>query len=189
MLLLKLQNFDYLTGGADSLEKTLMQEKIKGSWRRGWQRMSWLTSSNQWTRVWANSGRQWRTGMPGMLQSMGLERVRYDWMIEQQQQHKRKRNQGWIQNFWTQHISHEQFIRIVKDSSWWKTTLSIAEREQNTNFWVWEVGYLDEWRRRKFFLKTKMALGLKLKRHFNGGELSEGKNPEDRITSPQDISV
>ena len=34
-----------------------------------------------------------------------------------------------------------------------------------------------------------MALGLKLKRHFNGGELSEGKNPEDRITSPQDISV
>ena len=166
-----------------------MQEKIKGSWRRGWQRMSWLTSSNRWTWVWANSGRQWRTGMPGMLQSMGLERVRYDWMIEQQQQHKRKRNQGWIQNFWTQHISHEQFIRIVKDSSWWKTTLSIAESEQNTNFWVWEVGYLDEWRRRKFFLKTKMALGLKLKRHFNGGELSEGKNPEDRITSPQDISV
>ena len=151
VLLLKLQNFDYLIGGADSLEKTLMLEKIKGSRRRGWQRMSWLTSSNQWTWVWANSGRQWRTGMPGMMQYMGLERVRYDWMIERQQQHKRKRNQGWIQSFWTQHNSHEQFIRIVKDSSWWKTTLSIAEREWNTNFWVWEVGYLDKWGRRKIF--------------------------------------
>ena len=32
---LKLQNFDYLIGGADSLEKTLMLEKIKGSRRRG----------------------------------------------------------------------------------------------------------------------------------------------------------
>ena len=27
-----------------------------------------------------------------------------------------------------------------------------------------------------------MALGLKLDRHFNGEELSEGKNSEDRIT-------
>ena len=35
VLLLKLQNFDYLIGGADSLEKTLMLEKIKGSRRRG----------------------------------------------------------------------------------------------------------------------------------------------------------
>ena len=30
----------------------------------------WMASLNQWTRVWANSGRQWRTGKPGVLQSM-----------------------------------------------------------------------------------------------------------------------
>ena len=32
----------------------------------------------QWTWVWANSGRQWRTGKPGMLQSVGSQRVRCD---------------------------------------------------------------------------------------------------------------
>ena len=30
----------------------------------------WMASSIQWTWVWANSGKQWRTGKLGMLQSM-----------------------------------------------------------------------------------------------------------------------
>ena len=38
--------------------------------------------SVQWTWVWANSGKQWRTGKPGMLQSVGLQRVRHNWAIE-----------------------------------------------------------------------------------------------------------
>ena len=42
MLKLKLQNFGHLMRGADSLEKTLMLEKIEGRKRRGWQRMRWL---------------------------------------------------------------------------------------------------------------------------------------------------
>ena len=47
--------------------------------RDGW--MAWPT---QWTWVWASSGRWWRTGKPGMLKSMGLQRVRHDWVTEQQ---------------------------------------------------------------------------------------------------------
>ena len=31
----------------------------------------WMASSTQWTWVWPSPGRQWRTGKPGMLQSMG----------------------------------------------------------------------------------------------------------------------
>ena len=38
----------------------------------------------KWTWVWANSKRQWMTGKPGVLQSMGLQRVRRDLVIEQQ---------------------------------------------------------------------------------------------------------
>ena len=37
----------------------------------GWD--GWMTSSTQWTWVWANSGRWWRTGKPGVLQSMGSQ--------------------------------------------------------------------------------------------------------------------
>ena len=34
----------------------------------------WMAWSTQWTWVWVNSGRQWRTGKPGVLQSMELQR-------------------------------------------------------------------------------------------------------------------
>ena len=42
MLKLKLQYFDHLMRRTDSLEKTLMLEKIEGRSRRGRQRMRWL---------------------------------------------------------------------------------------------------------------------------------------------------
>ena len=40
--MLKLQNFGYLMGRADSLEKTLILGQIEGRRRRGCQRMRWL---------------------------------------------------------------------------------------------------------------------------------------------------
>ena len=42
MLKLKLQYFGHLMRRADSLEKTLMLEKIEGRRERGQQRMRWL---------------------------------------------------------------------------------------------------------------------------------------------------
>ena len=42
MLKLKLQYFGHLMQRADSLEKTLVLEKIEGRRRRGQQRMRWL---------------------------------------------------------------------------------------------------------------------------------------------------
>jgi len=45
----------------------------------------WMASPTQWTWVWANSRRYWRTGKPGVLQSMGQQRVRHGLVTEQQQ--------------------------------------------------------------------------------------------------------
>ena len=42
-------------------------------------------SSAQWAWIWANSGRRWRTGEPGMLQSMGSPRIGRALSTEQQQ--------------------------------------------------------------------------------------------------------
>ena len=67
--------FGHLMQTADSFEKTLMLGKIKGRWKRGWQRMRWLeciTDSRSW----------WWAGRPGVLQSMGSQRVRHDWATE-----------------------------------------------------------------------------------------------------------
>ena len=47
---------------------------------RGWD--SWMASLTQWTWVWVNSGSWWWTGRPGVLPSMGLQKVRHDWVTE-----------------------------------------------------------------------------------------------------------
>ena len=64
------------------IRKTLMQGKIEGRRRMGWD--GWMASPPQWTWVWASSGRWWRTRKPGGLQSMGSQRVGNDWATEQQ---------------------------------------------------------------------------------------------------------
>ena len=84
MLKLKLQYSGRLMWRTDSLEKTLMLGKIEGGRSRddrGWDgRMASPTWS---TWVWVNSGSWWWTGRPGVLQSMGSQRVRRDWVTEQ----------------------------------------------------------------------------------------------------------
>ena len=73
MLKLKLQYFGHLMQRTDSLEKTLMLGRIEGR-RWGQQRLRWFDGiMTQWTWTWANSGRWWRTGKPGVLQSMGSQ--------------------------------------------------------------------------------------------------------------------
>ena len=47
---------------------------------RGWD--GWMASPPQWTWVWRNSGSWWSTGRPGVLQSMGSQRVGNDWATE-----------------------------------------------------------------------------------------------------------
>ena len=54
---------------------------------KGWD--GWMASLSQWTWVWANSGRKWRTRKPGMLWFMGLKRVGHDLVTEWQRQHCR----------------------------------------------------------------------------------------------------
>ena len=59
----------------DSQEETLMLGKIVKAGEgdvRGWD--GWMASLTRWT--WASSGSWWWTGKPGMLQSVGLQRVR-----------------------------------------------------------------------------------------------------------------
>ena len=47
---------------------------------RGWD--GWMASPTQWTWVWVDSGSRWWTGRPGLLWSMGSQRVGHDWVTE-----------------------------------------------------------------------------------------------------------
>ena len=75
VLKLKLQSFGHLLCRTDSLEKTLMLRKIEEEKR--------VTEDEMvgWHH-WLNSGRQWMTGKPSVLQSMELQRVGHDWATE-----------------------------------------------------------------------------------------------------------
>ena len=61
----------------------------------GWD--GWMASLTQWTWVLASSGRWYRTGKPGVLQSMGSQRVRHDWATEL--------NWAFIVRQWLKHIN------------------------------------------------------------------------------------
>ena len=47
---------------------------------RGWD--GWMASPTQWTWVWVNSKSWWWTGRPGVLQSMGSQRIGHEWTTE-----------------------------------------------------------------------------------------------------------
>ena len=83
MLKLKLQYFGHLMWRADSFEKTLMLGKIEDRRRRGDRGQNyWMASLIKWTWVWASFRRWWKIGKPGMLQSMGSQRVGHNWVTE-----------------------------------------------------------------------------------------------------------
>ena len=85
MLKMKLEYFGHLMQRADSLEKTLMLGKIEGRRRRGQQRMRWLDGIiDLMDMSLLNSGREERTAKPGVLQSMGSQKVRHNLTTEQQ---------------------------------------------------------------------------------------------------------
>ena len=86
----------------DSSENILMLEKT------GWEgddrgQDGWMISPTQWIWVSASSGRWWRTGKPGVLQSTQSQRIGHNLATEQQRcqafneahiQAKRMRGQG-----------------------------------------------------------------------------------------------
>ena len=65
---------------------------------RGWD--GWMASPTQWTWVWVNSGSRWWTGRPGVLQSMGLQRIGHNWDTEL----------NWMVIFWA-----SQVMLVVKN--------------------------------------------------------------------------
>ena len=83
MLKLKLQYFGYLMQIIDSLEKTLILGKIEGGRRRGRQRMRWLDGITDLTDMSLSKLREFLMDREtGVLQSMGSQRVRRDWVTE-----------------------------------------------------------------------------------------------------------
>ena len=80
MLKLKLQYFGPWCEELTHLKRSWCWERLKAGGEgddRAWD--GWMASPTKWRRVWVNSRSWWWTGKPGVLQSMGSQRVRQDW--------------------------------------------------------------------------------------------------------------
>ena len=82
MLKLKLQFLGHLMR-LTRWKRPWCRERLRAGGKggyRGWD--GWVASLTQWTWVWASSGIWWWTGKPGVLQSMGSQRVTLsDWTM------------------------------------------------------------------------------------------------------------
>ena len=83
MLKLKLQYLATWCKELSHLQRPWCWERLKAVGEgdnREWD--GWIASLIQWIWVWVNSGSWWWTGRPGVLQSMGLQKVGQDWATE-----------------------------------------------------------------------------------------------------------
>ena len=76
-----------------------------------------MASPTQWTQVWANSRRWWRTGKPGVWQSMGSQRVGHDVAAKQQLSSEVLSDVLWVQEALACMLSH--FSRVQHSATSW----------------------------------------------------------------------
>ena len=79
MLKLKLQYFGHWCAELTHWKRPWCWERMKAEGDKGY-----MVALSQSTWVWASFGRWWRAGNLGIPQSMGSQRVRYEWATEQQ---------------------------------------------------------------------------------------------------------
>ena len=150
MLKLKLQYFGLLMWRTDSLEKTLMLGKIEGR-RRARQRRRWLDNITDSMDMSLSKFRSWWwMGKPGVLQSMGLQRVRHDWVTELNWTY----SQMWWKNI-NLYIKADQLSQAAKIQREAKQVISSAK------FWKPK-----EWKRHKSNQRKCLHLGKNLMIEF-----------------------
>ena len=141
MLKPKLQDFGNLMWRVTHLKRPRCWERLRAGGEgddRGWD--GWMASLTQWTRVWVDSGSEWWTGRPGVLQFMGPQRVRHDWVTElnwtESTSHPGYQNQESLRNFHKQEETKNTWLLNIM---WCGILDRILEQQQEKEEKVEEI--------------------------------------------------
>ena len=85
---------------------------------RGWD--GWMAPPTQWRWVWASSGSWWWTRRPGVLQSMGSQKVGHNWTTELN---------------WKSPIKHLDLFQIV-----FSTVSKVCMSGESSQGLFWDIG-------------------------------------------------
>ena len=117
MLKLKCQYLGHLIEELTHWKRPWCWERLKVGGQgddRGWD--GWMASPTQCTWVWVNSRSWWWTGRPGVLQSVGSQRVGHNWVTEL----------NWTEPFigiaykYIPPIhTHKKIKRLIVSNIWW----------------------------------------------------------------------
>ena len=124
-LKLKLQDFGHLMWKLTYWKRLCqrLMAGVKGD-DRGWD--GWMASPAWWTWVWVSSGSWWWTGKPGVLQSMGSQRVGHDWATEL----KIKPLPVWVLSLWAFNLPSGpmsiEALDLKEDLEWWRSMNSVS---------------------------------------------------------------
>ena len=107
---------------------------------RGWD--GWMASLSWWTWVWVSSRSWWWTGKPGMLQSIGSQRVGHDWATELTDTGKGHCNLMIVYKrrlyTWTSPDGqHQNQIDYILCSQRWRNSIESTKNKNKTRSWLW----------------------------------------------------
>ena len=136
VLKLKLQYLATWCEELTHLKRPWCWERLKVEGEGDWRWDGWMASPTQWTWVWASSGRWWRAGKPGVLQSMGLQRVRHDWANEQWGWYKNKEIFYFLYLKWEILFKEIEGIIDLRNKFWegkklFKSSSNLIQRQQS----------------------------------------------------------
>ena len=117
-------------------------------------RYGWMASWTWGAWVWASSRRWWRRGMPSVLMGMGSQRIRHNWVTEQQQ----KKTNSFSLHPWiigaTSRLYYLPLVQecptLVQPGKIWKIWIP---EFQSKNIWFnWFMGHPRHWVFLKFLM-------------------------------------
>ena len=131
-----------------------------------------MASLTRWTWVWVSSRSWWWTGKPGMLQSMGLQRIGHDWVTELNWTtvHQAPLSMEFSrQEYWSRlchSLLHDKPRQHIKKQRYHFAKKGLSSQSYGfscSHVWMWELDHKKSWAQKNCWRRHMNPLDCKIK--------------------------